>query len=176
MRKPSLEWTLFAVLLVISAGAVATAFTPIPHLGGDNAGYIALAHGLLTDGTYTDVFDPLGLPHTKYPPVFPALLALLIGLGARSWVTLKLTAAFCTIAAVGLTYWWAERRLGAPAAFGVSLILAMSWGMIYYSQWILSDPLFLVLTMLALFALGRADRAAPAKRVSWPRSSRPGSS
>lgn len=168
MKKPSLEWTLFAVLLVISTGVVTAAFTPIPHLGGDNAGYIALAHGLLTNGTYTDVFDPLGLPHTKYPPVFPALLAFLIALGARSWVTLKLTAAVCTIAAVGLTYWWAERRLGASAAFGVSLILAMSSGMIYYSQWILSDPLFLALTMLALFALGRADGGAPAKRERVP--------
>jgi hypothetical protein len=64
-------------------------FNPAPHSGGDNAGYISLAHGLLTTGTYTEVFDPAGLPHTKYPPLFPVLLALWMLLGAKTWTALK---------------------------------------------------------------------------------------
>ena len=144
--------------VVILAGlVVGAAFTPIPHTGGDNAGYIALAHGLLVNGSYTDVFDPEGLRHTKYPPVFPLLLALLISLGARTWATLKLAALLPTLAAVGLTYAWAERELSPIRGFGVALLLAVSSGIVYYSHWVLSDPLFLALTMLSLAALARSD-------------------
>lgn len=157
MTPPRLYWGLLGVVVTVSGIVVAMAFNPIPHTGGDNAGYIGLAHGLITTGSYTDVFDPEGLPHTKYPPVFPALLALLISLGARTWVALKMTAAVSTVAAVGFTYVWAERSLGALAAFAVALVLALSSGIVYYSHWILSDPFFLALTVAALFALARAD-------------------
>lgn len=132
-------------------------FNPAPHPGGDNAGYIALAHGLLTDGTYTDVFDPERLPHTKYPPVFPGLLAVLIALGARTWAALKTTAAVSTVLAVGFTFLWAGRKTDELGAFAVSAVFALSVGVVYYSQWVLSDPLFVALTMGSLYALARAD-------------------
>jgi hypothetical protein len=150
-----------ALVVVISGLVVASAWTGIPHSGGDNAGYIALAHGLLANGTYTDVFDPQGLPHTKYPPAFPLVLALLITLGARTWAVLKLAAAVPTVAAVGFSYLWAERDLGPPGGFALALILTLSAGVVYYSHWVLSDPLFLALTMGGLCALVRADVESP---------------
>ena len=101
------------LLLIVSVIIVAFAFTSIPHSGGDNAGYVSLAHGLLTEGAYLDVFDPQRMKHTKYPPVFPALLAMMIGLGARTWGTLKLAAAVPTVIAVLGTYVWAGRLLPA---------------------------------------------------------------
>lgn len=154
-----------AAVLASSAIIVWAAFNPVPHTGGDNAGYVSLAHGLLTTGAYTDVFDPEGLPHTKYPPVFPALLALLMALGARTWVALKLTAAVPTVLAAGLTYLWAERRLGTLGAAAVALTVAISSGFVYYSHWILSDPLFVALTLAALYALARVDDAWDGARV-----------
>lgn len=159
MNRERLHRLLFAVVVALSGLVVYTVFNPLPHLGGDNAGYIALAHGLLTQGAYVDVFDPQGLPHTKYPPVFPLLLALLIAGGARTWVALKTTAAVATVAAVAFTYLWAARTLHALGAFAVALLVALSVGVVYYSQWVLSDPLFLALTVASLYALTRADRA-----------------
>ena len=149
--------------LAVSALVVGMAFNPVPHSGGDNAGYLALAYSLVTDGTYTEVFDPQRLAHTKYPPVFPAILAVLMWLGARTWVAFKTTAAVATIASVGLTFLWAERRLGSVPAFGVSVLLALSSAVVYYSHWILSDPVFVAFTLGALVALDRAsdDGARP---------------
>ncbi|NNF12688.1 MAG: phospholipid carrier-dependent glycosyltransferase [Gemmatimonadetes bacterium] len=144
---------------LVSTTVVWTAANPLPHPGGDNAGYIALAHGLLTNGTYTDIFDPEALPHTKYPPVFPALLALLIALGARTWVALKSVAAVATVVSVAFAYLWAESVLKPLGAFAVALLVAVSAGVVYYSQWVLSDPVFLAFTMMALYALARADRS-----------------
>ena len=80
MTPERLRWGLCGLAIAISSVVVAAAFTAIPHTGGDNAGYISLAHGLLTDGTYLDVFDPERMKHTKYPPVFPGLLALMMAL------------------------------------------------------------------------------------------------
>jgi 4-amino-4-deoxy-L-arabinose transferase-like glycosyltransferase len=152
-----LRWTLLVVAMGVSVVVVALTFNPAPHTGGDNAGYVALAHGLVTTGTYTDAFDPEGLPHTKYPPVFPAILALMVALGARTWAVLKLTSVVATVATVGLTYLWTERSIGAVGAFAIALLLSLCSGVVYYSHWVLSDPVFVTLTVAALLAFARAD-------------------
>jgi 4-amino-4-deoxy-L-arabinose transferase-like glycosyltransferase len=145
------------ISLFVSAALVVAAFNPAPHSGGDNAAYVTLAYSLAQHGTYTDLYDPEGLPHTKYPPVFPSLLAVLLLLGVRTWTALKAVTALSTIAAVGFTFLWAERRLGPWPALGVSVLLAICSAVVYYSHWVLSDPLFVAFTMAALWALESAD-------------------
>jgi hypothetical protein len=151
-RGRGLAWALLAAAVLVEAVLVVVAFNPAPHTGGDNAIYVSLAHALLTTGSYVELFDPAGLPHTKYPPVFPALLAALVALGARTWVSLKASAAVSTVAAVAFTYLWAARRVRPWTAFAVAMLLGASSAVLYYSHWVLSDPLFLALTMFALWA------------------------
>lgn len=181
---PRLRWRLLGVVVAVETMLVVGAFNPAPHTGGDNAGYVSLAHALLTTGSYTETFDPEALPHTKYPPVFPALLAALIALGARTWVALKSTAALSTILAAGLVYLWALRRVGPWAALGIALLFGGSSAVVYYSHWVLSDPVFVALTMLALWALdgeasgdtdtgaAPAGPAAPTSKDGPPRGGR----
>ncbi len=159
-----IRWALLGLTGLVSATIVALAFNPAPHTGGDNAGYVALAYSLLTQGSYTEIFDPAGLPHTKYPPVFPALLAGLMLLGARSWAALKSVAAIATVATSLFTYLWAERRLGPVWAFGVALAASGASAVVYYSHWILSDPTFVALTILSLWALDRTDEPGSGRR------------
>jgi len=158
-RPPSarLPWLLLAGVVVASSVAVAAAFLPAPHNGGDNAGYLTLAYSMLENGAYQDLYDPAALPHTKYPPVFPAILAFLMLLGVRTWGGFKLVAAVSTVAAAGFTYLWARRRIGPTWAAGASLAVVFSSAVVYYSHWVLSDPTFLAFTMASLWALGEAD-------------------
>ena len=153
-----LAWALLAVVAVVETVLVVGAFNPAPHTGGDNAGYVSLAHALLTTGSYTETFDPARPPHTKYPPVFPAVLAVLMALGARTWVALKTTAALSTVAAAAFAYLWALGRVGPWPALAVALLFGASSAVVYYSHWVLSDPLFLALTLAALWALDRDER------------------
>lgn len=148
---------LLAVVVMASAVAVGAAFVPAPHNGGDNAGYVSLAYSMLEHGAYQDLYDPASLPHTKYPPVFPALLAFLMLLGVRTWAGFKLVAAVSTVGASAFTYLWARRRVGATWAAGAALAVAFSSAVVYYSHWVLSDPTFLAFTMASLWALGEAD-------------------
>ncbi len=151
-------WILAGILLVQTV-IVALAFTPQPHSGGDNAGYISLAHSLLERGAYLELWAPDEPPHTKYPPVFPGILALAILVGAKSWAALKLVPAFSTVLAVAFAFLWARERRGAALGVVVALLLGLSESVVYYSQWILSDPTFLALTLAALWALEKGSSA-----------------
>jgi len=148
---------LLAGVLLIQTVIVALVFTPQPHSGGDNAGYISLAHSLLDRGAYLELWDPGEPPHTKYPPVFPLLLAVAILLGAKGWAALKLVPAFSTVLAVAFTFLWARDRRGLALGVVVALLLGISGSVVYYSQWMLSDPTFLALTMAALWALQKSS-------------------
>jgi 4-amino-4-deoxy-L-arabinose transferase-like glycosyltransferase len=153
-RKVLLSLT---VVLLIQSILVARVFTPQPHSGGDNAGYVSLAYSLLDQGEYREIWDPEEPPHTKYPPVLPILLAGVMLLGVKGWAGLKLIPAFSTVLAVAFTFLWVRDRKGLLPAFIVALLFGLSESVLYYSQWILSDPTFLALTMAALWAFKRAS-------------------
>lgn len=164
-----LPWLVGLVALLFLATALPV-FIPAPHTGGDNAGYITLAVSLLERGSYQELWDPAEPPHTKYPPGLPLLLAGAILLGARSWVALKALSVLAVTGAVVLAFLWARRRLGTSGALGVALILALSEAFLWASTWILSEPLFLVLTLGALMAL---DRCSPGVEGGEPLSRSP---
>jgi hypothetical protein len=131
------------------------AFNPAPHTGGDNAGYITLARSLLETGTYTELWDPAAPPHTKYPPVFPALLALWMLLGAKTWIALKTVPMVFSALSVLFAYLWAAGRRGPVFGAAVALLVGASSATIDASHWVLSDPTFVAFTLLALWALER---------------------
>jgi hypothetical protein len=156
------RYVLLTVLL-LQICVTGLVFLPTPHNGGDNAGYITLAHSLLDRGTYQELWDPAELPHTKYPPVFSILLAGVMALGVKGWVGLKAVPFLSTLLAGLFTFLWVRRRAGSLMAGGVALLLALSDGVLDYSRWILSDPTFLALSMGALWALerGRGTTVSP---------------
>jgi hypothetical protein len=147
---------ILAGILLFQTLVVALVMTPRPHNGGDNAAYVTLAHSLLERGAYLELWDPAEPPHTKYPPVLPVLLAGLILAGAKSWAGLKLVPAFSTVLAVAFAFLWVRERGGAGRGVAVAVLLGLSSAVVYYSQWVLSDPTFLALTMGSLWAFERA--------------------
>jgi hypothetical protein len=70
----------FALLHLVLAVA---AFNPTPYVGGDNATYMSLAKGLAEQHRYVEMWDPAMRPHTQYPPLWPAFLALMWVVGLR---------------------------------------------------------------------------------------------
>ena len=149
------------LLAVITAVLLTAVSTPAPHTGGDNAGYLSLAHSLVSGEGYTELWEP-GLPaHRKYPPVFPMILGALMMAGASSWMAFKLLMAGLTSVAVLLVFVWASERAGTLAAVAVASLTVFSGGWLQASRWILSEPAFLVLTFLSLMAVERATSERP---------------
>lgn len=168
MRDRRQLLALGSLVAVVSAVALAAVVTPAPHTGGDNAAYLSLAHSLVSGKGYTELWDPALPPHTKYPPLFPLALGAMMLAGASTWVAFKLFAAVSVGAAVLLIFVWAARRVGELAAAAIAVLTLLSGGWLEAGRWILSEPLFLVLTFLALWALegpgrtGEAEEEGPA--------------
>lgn len=145
-------------VVVLSVGMLWLALSPAPHNGGDNAGYLTLAHSMITDGAYVDRWDPAGAPHTKYPPVYPAVLAGAMLLGASSWISFKILSMLFVVGSAWVVYAWVAERRGPWGAAVLAMMVAISPAFLWASNWILSDPLFVLLTLFALWSLERADR------------------
>ena len=169
--SPRASWAILAGLLLVQLFLSLTSFTSAPHTGGDNAGYLGLAHSLAERGTYQDLYDPAEPPHTKYPPVFPGILAGAILLGANGWTAFKALSVLFVTLSVLLSFLWVRERRGAHFAFGVALLLALSSAFLSASRWILSDPSFLFLTILSLWAFhrGAAGEGGEAVEAAAPR-------
>lgn len=142
------------VALVVGEGIlVDLVATPGAHPGGDNAAYISLADALAEGEGYVERWEPGAPNHTKYPPVFSGLLALLLLFGAERWVTLKLVAAAAGVVTVVATWLWARRRLPEGLAAAAALATGLSYTLLYHTRYVLSDVPFLGFTMLALWLL-----------------------
>ncbi|MEJ2540897.1 MAG: glycosyltransferase family 39 protein, partial [Gemmatimonadota bacterium] len=155
------SWLLVGALVAVQAALVWGVFVAAPHPGGDNAGYVALGHALASGQGYTELWDPARPPHTKYPPVFPLLLALAMALGADGWGGLKVVSFLATLVVSPAVFLWARSRLPEGLSFGVALLVALSPSLLYHSHWVLSDVPFLAFTVLALWALSTALGESP---------------
>lgn len=150
------------VVLIHVLLAVASAI-PAIHTGGDNAAYVSLAHSLARDAAYAELWSPGSPPHTRYPPLYPGFLALLMLLGAKTWSVLKASSIAFTALATAMCFLWAQ-RFHAPRTAGlVALLFGLSPAVLFYSHWILAEPLFLALTFGSLWLL--TPRLANRKEV-----------
>jgi hypothetical protein len=158
--RPAVALALAGGLIVLVQAAVLAAVAiPAPHSGGDNMAYLALGHALAEGLGYVELWDPRVPPHTKYPPVYPLVLAGLILLGATSWIAFKLSSAVALSGATLLVFAWAARRAGASAAAALALLLVLAAGWQEASRWILSEPWFLLWAYLAFWAAERGLEA-----------------
>ncbi|MGH7464170.1 MAG: hypothetical protein ACREK1_03280, partial [Longimicrobiales bacterium] len=151
-RRP---FPVVAALVALHVVLALITFAPQPHTGGDNAAYITLAQSLLQHGTYTELWDPVAPPHTKYPPVFPLILAAAIAIGLKPWVQLKLVVLAFSATAVAFSFLWIRARRRATLALGMGIELAVAPGVLQEGRWILSDVPFWAFTMIALWAFER---------------------
>jgi hypothetical protein len=143
-------------VVLVQAAVLAAIALPVPHSGGDNMAYLSLAHALVEGVGYVELWDPEVPPHTKYPPVFPAILALIALLGGTGWTAFKAGSAVALSAATLAAFAWVARRHGPVAGGAVALALVFAAGWQDTSRWILSEPWFLLWTFVALWAADAA--------------------
>ncbi|NNF39641.1 MAG: hypothetical protein HKN71_13300 [Gemmatimonadetes bacterium] len=153
--KPSsrLLWGVVLALALAQIWALRVTWHAAPHPGGDNAGYVALAHSLATGQGYTELWDPAAPPHTKYPPVFPLLLAGAMAAGASTWAGLKTVPVLFGLLAVAATFLWARARRGVLWGGAVALLTGWSATLLYHAHYLLSDVPFVAFTLGALWLL-----------------------
>lgn len=151
----SFQWSALGItLLHVTLGLVL--FEPTLFPGGDNAGYLILGDALRNGDGYRDLYAP-GTPfHAKYPPVLPLLLAAFGSVQISKFAMLV-----CTSLTVWVTAHLGRRIVGDGPALLTALFLAMNPTLLEYGHYILSEAPFILLVVLALWAMESQFRGAP---------------
>jgi hypothetical protein len=144
--------------VVFSLAALAVVYTvawlaPSVGLFHDDGVYLVSAQSLAAGHGYTVESLPEPIAQTKYPPLFPALLALFTLVSQQAW-WLKLLPLACAFGWLFLTY-KLLLKLGAArdGAFLLVILTAASPTVVFVSTSLLTEPLFALLLTAALLAL-----------------------
>ncbi len=133
----------------------------------DAAAYVGLAQSLARG----DGFAFQGVPHAKFPPGFPAWLALAIRLSGdpENWAALRDAVSIAGVACVWLTYLVGRRLLRASRELAVVLatLTATSVFFVQYAvAFLRSEPLFTALFLAALVLGEDFRRRGGARRAA----------
>lgn len=163
MRR-SVAATAAATLIGFAVVALATSSYG-PGIAPDSVTYLAAARSLVTSG---HLRMPTGEPFTLWPPLFPAVLALgsaISGLDAEP--VGRFLGALAHGALSGVAAWYLVRTVASYGiALGGSLAIALGFPLAYTASWIQSEPMFNLLTLMALVLMARtpAGEAGPRLR------------
>ncbi len=142
-----------AAVVAVHVAMAVVSMSPKPGTHDINV-YLALANSLAQHGAYVEAWHPSSPPHAKYPPAFPAVLAIMILAGAKTWGAFKALSVFCTGLATGFCFLWLRRRTGVWTAAALSLLFGVAPGLLFAaSQQLLSEPMFLALMLASLWLL-----------------------
>ena len=161
------QWVAPAALALLHLFLALLAFRQTPFTGGDDAAYISLGQSLLHGHGYINIWDPARQPHTQYPPVFPAIVALGLGAGLSPEVGLDLMMVCFSALAVFVSCLLLFRTANRGVAFWAGFFIAISPDIIRNGQAVLSDIPFWIFSILAVILWHRAD-AARTTRGSEP--------
>ena len=149
------EWTIAAVFLLMFVVLAWLQRVPSITTANDDATYVLLSRSL-REGGYNSIHI-VGTPiHTKYPPLFPALLAGVSSIAGESIDAFL--AMNIVLAAIGLALVFAVARriVAPPVALGALAMAAANPALQGTSGTVMSEPVFLVFTALTLWVLSRA--------------------
>jgi hypothetical protein len=154
--KKKLVWA--ALLLGLAMLYLATASDELGGgLGGDDAQYLLLARALAQGQGYVDLYLPRHPPHTKYPPLFPILLAPFTWLGPDQLYGSHLfLALLALVAPLALAGWTRRQGYSETAALGVLLLAATLPRYYQFLLGILSEIPFMAFCYVALWRMARA--------------------
>ena len=153
------NWTASAALALLHLTLSLLAFHQAPATGGDDAAYVSLARSIIERRDYTNIGDPALLPHTQYPPVFPAIVSVGLLANLAPSLGLRILAMVISALAVFASCLWLRRVASPGIAFCAGFFIAISPEIIRLGQIVLSDGAFWCFSILALLAWHRSEVA-----------------
>lgn len=166
------QWSLFVCILALAAWfrIVAVEDTVIDHpIRNDAAQYYLSAYNLVFYGIYTksparlkDPGAPLSPDSYRYPG-----LPLVIAVFMKDWPNhqkimhhIQMVNVVVGVAAVGLVFFAASLALPAWAAFGATLLTAISPHLISFTVYVLTEPISALLIALLMVVVAASARRA----------------
>lgn len=127
----------------------------------DSAIYITLGKSLITGQGYTY----MGYTHVRYPFLFPAILASIIGLFGRNYFWMRLMVILMGVGSLGLVFLLFKRILDWRWGMVLMLLTGVSEFYHCYCHYILSDIPYLFFSLLALWHFMRNPEQSSRRSV-----------
>ena len=141
---------------------------PAVGLFHDDGVYLVTAKALATGQGYRIISLPTPVAQTKYPILFPTLLALVwkvFPAFPENVVLLKLVPFLATLAWFALAYrYFVGEGLAQHPAMVLTLVLAITPWVLYLSSILLSEALFFAFSMAAVVVIRRVESSATYSR------------
>ncbi|MCC6774309.1 MAG: glycosyltransferase family 39 protein [Gemmatimonadaceae bacterium] len=147
---------LVLVLVVCHAIVAWLMRTPGFGWGEDDSGYLLLGQQL-RHFSYREVQDVLAPVHARFPPVFPAMLAVVGAVFGDQLDVLFSVVALASAGSVFLLYSAARRVAGEELALLATLLYAINPSALADGGTLMAEAPFKLFVMLALWALTRED-------------------
>lgn len=130
-----------------------------PAVGGDQPSYILLGQSLANGTGYTDIWRPVPRPHTKYPFVFPAMIASAIKIfGNNLWGTRILLLVLMTASLYLIYLFLIKIGVGIKTIASILVLTGISAFSLYYTYHILSEIPYMFFSVLALYLVQNYER------------------
>ena len=154
-------------LLILSFAAISVFYyfltwsSELPILGGDHPVYLLMAdHLSFFPGLKLEVTS-VAMRYTAFPPLYPLLLGMFGGTSAHVGVAHAITTTFMLAAVVTYFSWLRCETRSTLEAFILSLIFTFLSTTLLQSLGILSENLYLLLTLLAIWLLNKPEINLP---------------
>lgn len=151
------DWTHIIIITVLFWFVYSNIFEKKPDLNGDNFAYYLLGKRLANGQGYTNATEIHHLPHTHFPPGYPALLAVFMKTIGDDQDTLNVMNGLMMWGSLLLLYFMVKKLSGSsPLAFATAFITALNSHLLRSSTITMSEVPFLFISMVAIYAFIRA--------------------
>jgi 4-amino-4-deoxy-L-arabinose transferase-like glycosyltransferase len=151
------DWTHIIIITLLFWFVYSNIFDKKPDLNGDNFAYYLLGKRLATGQGYTNATEIHHLPHTHFPPGYPALLALFMKTVGDDQDTLNFMNGLMMYGTLLLMYFMVRKLTSsASLAFAGTFITALNSHLLRSSTITMSEVPFLFISIVAIYALIRA--------------------
>ncbi len=155
LRSSPIAWGML-FFIAVTAVLYSLVLNPVfPFQGGDSANYYFLAQALLNGAGYVDTYFEPATPHTKYPFVFPVLLAGIFSVaGDDIRIAKSVVVAFLPIAAFAV---WRIGAIRNQSMVGMcaALFLVVNNAIYLFSIHLLSEIPFIAFSLTTLMLIER---------------------
>lgn len=124
----------------------------------DDAAYIVLAKSIATGQGYARVNFPEPEPEVAWPMGYPLLISPLLALWPFDYTPLKLFSLFLTLLSIVILWKYLQFRITSGYALLVILLYALNDDVVNSASFVMSEPAYLIWSLLGLYCLHRFEK------------------
>ena len=163
-----LNWVHIIIITVLFWLVYSNIFDHKPDLNGDNFAYYLLGKRLANGQGYTNATEIHHLPHTHFPPGYPALLAVFMKTVGDDQDTLNYMNGMMMYGSLLLLYFITKKLTSSSAlAFAATFLCALNSHLLRSSTITMSETPFLFISLVAIYAFIRAVDDAKSLKSPW---------